>query len=148
MSTMQVIDTSENYWDYMAEDNFLVIPISEYVKKSGELSTYGEFGKSAAEKYPSLLSQWGYFLNAGVELPVYRIPNKGGLLGGVEKEHYASAMSEELVYRSLLHINEFVLNNPTVFVYLPGWLGGEDFQELHEKTLQSDRIVVLKGVEP
>lgn len=145
---MQRFETDEKIWEYFGEDNYFVVPISKYVKKSGDLTFYGSFGKAIAEKYPTLPTRWGYYVDEGVLLPVHRFPeNQGGLLGGIEREHYASAVSEELVYHSLLLIAEFTLTHPSSLVYLPGWLGGEEFEELHHKTLTSERVILLEGVE-
>lgn len=135
-------DENQSIWDYKGKDNFIVVPITGFVRKDGALSFVHPLAKRADEDFPKLSLKWGWMTSNGVLTPVHRT-SEVNLIGMKDRDHYASAPDEEVIRDSLLTLNEVSWNNSSYVFYLDGFLGGEDFAQLHKDVLTSDRIVVL-----
>lgn len=140
---MREFKTDESLWDYADKENFLVIPITSYVRKDGSLVLTNELAKEAAEKFADLQKRWGYFIENGVSLPTYRRANMN-LMGIVERKHYASKPDKETVEEGLYLLNEASSENPSYVFYMYGLIGGEEFRDSHEKILTNERIILLE----
>lgn len=139
---MRHVRTSESIWDYEHRDNFLVIPITGFVRKDNGLAFTHPLAKEAEERYPGLSRRWGYLFKSGVVAPTHRTKNLN-LIGMKEKDHYAAGPSEESVITSLYLINDLSTDNRDYIFYLYGFLGGDKFADKHEEILTSDRVVLL-----
>lgn len=140
---MRVFKTDEDFWEYAAKDTFLVVPITEHVRKDGGLVLVDDFAKEASTKYPDLQKRWGYFLSNNVSSPTYRRMNVN-LLGLPDRSHYASKPNPETVESSLYLLKEVCEENPVYLFYLYGELGGAEFREMHERILTNERIILLE----
>lgn len=140
---MRVYKTDEDFWEYASKETFLVVPITEHVRKDGGLVVVDEFAKEAAEKYPDLQKRWGYFISNNVATPTYR-RMEVNLIGLPDRSHYASKPNLETVESSLYLLKEVCEENPQYIFYLYGELGGEEFRDSHERILTGERIILLE----
>lgn len=131
----------KNIWEYAQRDNFIVIPVTGFVRKDGGIAAVHPVTKEAYELHPILPKKLGYLFSQGVTAPTHRTKSVN-LIALKDREHYASKPSPEIVSESLLILNEVSLENRDYVFYLPGFLGGDEFISLHEEILLSDRIVV------
>lgn len=139
---MRIVKTKESIWGYVGRDNFLVVPINTFIRKDGGLALSSPLAKEAEEKFPNLSGRWGYLIKNGVLMPTHR-SSDFCLVGVMEREHYASKSNPLVITDSLSLLNETSLDNPEHIYYLSGYLGGEEFSQMHETMLTSDRIVIL-----
>ena len=141
---MRLVKPDEPVWEYAYRDNFLVIPITHYVRKDGHLVMQGDLAKEAEARHPGLAKRWGYLVKAGVEYPVHR--NKDfNLIGLKVRDSHLSKFEEETITTSLLYLNDKSTSNMNYVFYLDGFLGGNRFKSLHEELLTSDRIIVFSS---
>lgn len=131
----------KDIWEYAHRDNFIVIPVTGFVRKDGGIAAIHPVTKEAYELYPMLPKKLGYLFANGVTAPTHRTKNVN-LIALKDREHYASKSIESVVSESLMILNEVSSENRDYIFYLPGFLGGEEFSKLHEEILSSDRIVV------
>ncbi len=138
---MLTVKTDESFWTYSGQNNFLVIPITRYLRQDGYITLIDPIAKEAEQLHPPLRRIWGYLVDAGIKLPVY---SRGiyNLVGAATRHHYASKPDQEIVIESLNLLVELADSNPEYLFYLNDYLGG--FKELNEEIL-SDRFIVLEG---
>ena len=141
---MQRVRPDEQYtiWDYHGRENFLVIPITKFIRKDGAVTFVHPLAKQAEERFPKLSAKWGWMLSKHILGPTHRTRYMN-LIGLPDREHYASQASEVCIRTSLLFLNELSWDNLNYVFYLDGYLGGEEFAPLHKELLTSDGIVVL-----
>jgi len=140
---MICVNSDEPLWNYAGEKNYLVIPISEYIKRDGRLSIVGADATEALTRFPDLPIVWGYFVGRGIQAPTFR--RRGiNLIGGLERKHYASKPSPEVVRGSLYLLREAAEDSPDFLFYFNGPLGGEECFRHHEEILKSDRFIILR----
>jgi hypothetical protein len=135
-------EENETIWDYQGRDNFIVIPITGFVRKDKALTFIHPVAKQAEEKFPKLAAKWGYLVSSGIYAPIHRTKYLN-LLGLKDRQHYAAAPDESTISASLMFLNELSWDNPRYVFYLDGFLGGDEFIELHKRYLTSDKVVVL-----
>lgn len=140
---MIVVKTDESIWEYSGRENFFVVPITSHVRKDGGLVLTNELAKEAAEKFPDLQKRWGYFIKNNVSSPTYRRAAIN-LIGVIEREHYASRPSEEVIEPNLYLLKEVCENNPNYIFYLSSPVGGDEFLELNKRILSDERFVLLE----
>lgn len=140
---MLQVKTDESFWNYSGQENFLVIPITSYIRKDGNLVLVSDEGKEAATQFQDLQKVWGYLVGRGVPLPTLR--RRGvNLVGVMDREHYASNPNKDFLETSLYLLREMSESNPNYLFYLLGPLGGKGFEELNSRILNTDRFISLE----
>lgn len=139
---LAVPDNEETIWDYEGRENFIVVPITGFLRKDNAVAMVHPIAKEAEDRYPKLANKWGWLTVNGA-IPTHRT-KKVNLIGLKDRKHYASNPDDETVTESLLFLNELSLDNPDYVFYLDGYLGGEKLAELNKQLLTSDRIVILE----
>lgn len=139
---MIIANKENSIFDYEGEQNVIVLPITNYVRKDGNLVVKNELTKQFFEKYSNLSKKWGYMISQGVEYPSYSTSTTQ-LLGISDRKHYASSFDEEKLISGLWYIKEQALLNPNLVFYI------EEQQEIDKNILQeifefSDNIVMLR----
>lgn len=122
---MNVFKTDEPLVNYAGPENLLVIPITSFLKKDGSVTLIDEEAKLLAEKYPDLPEVFGALMSQGVPAPVYRREDVN-VLGIIDREHYASGVSEELVAEGLVQIADSAQDYRNFLVYLFPFGGDEE----------------------
>lgn len=105
---MIIANVENSIFDYEAAKNVIVLPITRYVRKDGNLVVKNELTKHFFEKYPNLSKKWGYMISQSVEYPTYET-QKTSLLGLPDRSHYASSLNEEILTASLWYLKEQAL---------------------------------------
>lgn len=136
---MNVFKTDEPLVNYSGSENLLVIPITSFLKKDGSVTLVDEDAKLLAEKYPDLPAVLGALLAQGVPTPVYRREDIN-ILGVIDREHYASSVSQELVAEGLFQIADSAEDYGNFLVYLFPFGGME---ELTKEMLGDCKNVIL-----
>lgn len=104
--------------EYEGEGNVIILPITQFVRKDGNLAVTSENTKLFIEKYPSLPKKWGYMVSNGVPYPSFGTSGTG-LMGIANKPHYASAYRWELYEEGMWYVAEQALMNPNTIFYIP-----------------------------
>ncbi len=131
-----------NIFEYEGENNVVLLPITRFVRKDGNLAVTSSITKSFMEKYPNLPKKWGYMVKADIPFPSYKTSTTN-LLGLANRNHYASAISEEEFESGLWYVKEESLIKPEYVFYLVE----EDFMDIEkikEIFKESDNFVLLK----
>jgi hypothetical protein len=132
-------------FEYEGKDNVIILPITQFVRKDGNLAVLSSVTKDVFEKYPILPKKWGYMISQGVPYPSYTI-SSSAFIGIPNKKHYASALDEELINSGIWYVlEEAMLKQEKIF-----YLVEEEFMNseiLIERYKNIDNIVLLKRKE-
>lgn len=142
MSELRIIKTDEPIENYEASNNYIVLPITQFVRKDGGLVFTHETSKFFSEKY-QINRYWGYLVSQGIQYPVYRGKNTN-LLGLPTQQHYKSAFSSELLVNSLLWLSELAEANRDYLFYLSGL---DEYLSIIKDTIQDVNVIYLEKVE-
>lgn len=138
-----IIANLENtIFDYESEKNSIILPITNFVRKDGNLAVVSEVSKMFFEKYPQLSKKWGYMVSNNVPYPSYSTKNTN-LIGIPNKNHYASALNHEMFNEGLWYIKEESLVKNEIIFYLIQ----EDFMNIDsikEIFNESNNVVLLR----
>lgn len=128
--------------EYEGENHFIVLPITQFVRKDGGLAVIHSYTKEVFNNNPTIEKYWGYLVNSGVFAPVFR--RTGAIfLGLPDRKHYASKLSEELVELSLIYLAEIASEEDHNLFYLPADFG-EDKAALLDSINHLNNVVVLE----
>lgn len=139
---MIIADLENSVFDYEGRDNVIILPITKFVRKDGNLAVVSEITKSVFEKYPILPKKWGYMISQNVPYPSYKT-NSSYFIGIPNKKHYASAFDEELFKNGIWYLFEDAMVKQENVYYIIE----DDFIEassLSEVFKNLDNIVFLK----
>lgn len=137
-----IADKENSIFDYEGEKNTIVLPITRYVRKDGNLVAKNETTKQFFDKYSALPKKWGYMISQMVEYPTYSTSNTS-LLGVPNRNHYASAPDEDIIQSSLWYLKEQALIKSDHVFYI------EENNEFSKEALinffeEVDNIVMLR----
>ena len=136
---MRVAYTDERLINYAGPENILVVPITSFVKQSGEVSLVDAEARAIEEAYPAMTQVMGTLLNEGVPFPMYRNDNLN-VLGVPDRTHYAAKVDENLVVEGLAAISRSAEEYKDFLIYtFP--LGGDE--KLTREMLEHHLNVVL-----
>lgn len=143
---MRLTITDESIWDYQGRENFIVVPITGFLRKDNAVALVHQVAKEAEERYPKLSNRWGWLMTNGA-VPIHRTKSVN-LIGVKDRKHYAANPDDDTVTESLMFLNELSMDNPNYVFYLDDFLGGEKLADLNKKFLTSERIIVLRKEQP
>jgi hypothetical protein len=140
-----ITNVENNLFEYEGEYNFITLPITQFVRKDGNLAIVSPTTKLFFEKYPQLPKKWGYMISNDVIYPSYT-NSKTNLLGIPNKKHYASAVSEEIFKEGLWYIKEESLlkTNFVFYIMYEDFMNEEIIKEIFK---ESENVVLLKESE-
>lgn len=136
---MRAVKTDEPLINYSGPENLLVIPITSFVKKDGTVAIVDPQARLVAEAHPELPLVFGSLLSQGIPTPVFRNRDVN-IMGVVDREHYASSISPELVVEGLMSVARSADDYRDFLVYLFPFGGDE---ALSRELLQDNINVVL-----
>lgn len=114
---MITTEIENNIFEYEGENNVILLPITRFVRKDGNLAIVSPITKLFAEKYPNLTKKWGYIINQEIPFPSY-VTSVTQLIGVPNKNHYASAVDLQEFENGLWYIKEECLLKPNIIFYL------------------------------
>lgn len=137
-----IADKENSIFDYEGEKNTIILPITQYVRKDGNIVAKNRITKLFFDKYPTLSKKWGYMVSQMVDYPTYSTAHTS-LLGLPSKNHYASASDEELIEAGLWYLKEQALIKNDYVFYI------EENEEFPKEKLVKffedlDNIVMLR----
>jgi hypothetical protein len=106
-----------NIFEYEGETNYVILPITQFVRKDGNLAIVSEVSKVFFEKYPNLSKKWGYMISQEIPYPSFTTKTTN-LLGVPNKTHYASAVNEEIFEEGMWYVKEESLLKSNFIFYL------------------------------
>jgi hypothetical protein len=131
-----------NIFEYEGENNIVLLPITRFVRKDGNLAVTSPITKLFMEKYPNLSKKWGYMIKSEIPFPAYKTSTTN-LLGLANRNHYASAISLEEFEAGLWYVKEESLLKPDFIFYLQeeNFMDVEKIKEIFKET---DNFVLLR----
>lgn len=109
--------TDEPLINYTGADNLVVVPITAFIRKDGHVAVIDEDAKMLADAYPEMTKYFGYMLSEEIPAPIFRRVGVN-IMGVVDREHYKSALDEDLVRDGLRIIREAAETHRDMLVYL------------------------------
>lgn len=131
--------TDEPLVNYKGDENLLVVPITAFVRKDGNVALVDEEAKVLAAEYPDMTRYFGQMLGLDVPYPVFRRKDIN-VMGVVDRTHYASAPDEDLITAGFSAILEACEEYSNMLVYLFPF-GGD--KERNEEVFADAKNVVL-----
>ena len=107
----------DNIFDYEGENNVIVLPITRFIRKDGNLVVISDVARLFFEKYTNLSKKWGYMISQEIPYPSYATKSTN-LVGIPNKGHYASAINNEMFENGLWYIREESLLKPDLVFYI------------------------------
>jgi hypothetical protein len=135
-------EIENNIFEYEGENNFIVLPITRFVRKDGNLAAISDVTKLFFERYINLSKKWGYMVSQEIPYPSYSTKSTN-LIGIPNKNHYASALNNKMFEDGLWYIREESLLK-TNFVF---YIIEEDFMEIQkikEIFKNSENVIFLR----
>lgn len=122
---MLLAKTDEPLVNYAGDENLLIIPITLFVRKDGNVALIDEDAKLVAEAYPDMTRYFGYMVEQGVIYPVFR--QKGiNVMGVPDRTHYASSPDQDLIAGAMPMIAQAAHEYADMLLYLFPFGGDED----------------------
>jgi hypothetical protein len=130
-----------NIFEYEGESNTIILPITRFVRKDGNLAVTSPITKLFVEKYSNLSKKWGYMINQDIPFPSYKT-SKTNLVGVANRNHYASAINLDEFEEGMWYIKEEALLKPEILYYLvkEDFINSEKIKEIFK---DSDNFILL-----
>lgn len=141
---MLTVELEEDIFSYEGPKNVIVLPITGFVRKDGNLVATNTITKKFFEKYHSLAKKWGYMINNDVIYPSF-VSSETNLLGIVEKPHYAGAYRPEAIFNGFWYVKELALIRPDHIYYIIHMGSDAEEDQAREIFENLETIVYIKG---
>lgn len=139
---MIIANAENNITEYAGENNVIVFPITNYVRKDGNIVLKNDIGKKLVSFYPTLKKKIGYMINNGVKYPSISSESIN-LLGIPERNHYASAIDKDLLLSGFWYVKEQAFLNPNkvFYVFEDTHINKDELKEIFDL---NDNVVFLR----
>lgn len=134
-----------NIFEYEGEYNSIILPITQFVRKDGNLAIVSDVTKLFFEKYTQLPKKWGYMISNEIPYPSYTT-SKTNLIGIPNKKHYASAIDYKIFEEGLWYIKEesLIKTNFVFYIIYEKFMKEKAIKEMFKN---SENVVLLKESE-